>query len=203
MWRISVFILACSLTFACASASLEKRTNINKTPLPTTAPVNSSIAKATDKIANTALAAACQTVDTGDYVVLKNQTFAFDHEPYKGSCFVTAHNPEYDEPPMEAVMAIYKDGKKVFDFPAQFNGVTFGCWVDAVAFEDLNGDKLTDVIVVGKCSAKTAPYNENMVYINNGKTFTTREDANYKLAELKKAKDVADFVKVNKAMFFE
>lgn len=147
-------------------------------------------------------AAECQRVETGDNVVLKSQTFPFDFAPFQGSCFVTAHNPEYDEPPMESEFAIYKDGKKAFVFPGQFNGTTFGCWVDAVTFQDLNDDNLTDVIVVGKCSAKTAPYNENMVYVNTGKAFLTREDANYKLTEFKKAKDIADFVQKNQQLFF-
>ncbi len=148
-------------------------------------------------------AAECQRVETGDNVVLKSQTFPVDFAPFAGSCFVTAHNPEYDEPPMESEFAIYKDGKKIFVFPSQFNGTTFGCWVDAVSFQDLNGDNLTDVIVVGKCSAKTAPYNENMVYVNTGKAFITREDANYKLTEFKKAKDIADFVQKNQQLFFK
>lgn len=148
-------------------------------------------------------AAECQRVETGDNVVLKSQTFSFDFAPFAGSCFVTAHNPEYDEPPMESEFAIYKDGKKIFVFPSQFNGTTFGCWVDAVSFQDLNDDKLTDVIVVGKCSAKTAPYNENMVYVNTGKGFITRKDSNYKLAEFKKAKDIVDFVQKNQQLFFK
>jgi hypothetical protein len=100
-------------------------------------------------------------------------------------------------------MAIYKGSKKIFDFPGQFNGVTTGCWVEAVAFQDLNTDGLTDIIVVGKCSAKTAPYNENMVYVNTGRAFTTNETANYEVAEMKKAGDIADFVKRNQKLFFK
>ncbi|MGQ0541883.1 MAG: hypothetical protein ACT4O9_08545 [Blastocatellia bacterium] len=144
----------------------------------------------------------CQSVDTGDNVVLKKHTFAIDFEPFKASCFVTSHNPEFDDPPLESEFAVYKNGRKVFDFPSQFNGVTTGCWVEAVAFQDLNEDKLTDVIVVGKCSAKTAPYYENMVYVNTGKTFTTREDANYRVAEMKTIKAIVNFVKENLSMFF-
>ena len=147
--------------------------------------------------------AECIQVDTGDKQVLENQTFAFDFAPFDKSCFVTAYNPEYDDPPMEAEFAIYNGGKKVFDFPNQFNGVTFGCWVEAVAFEDLNADNLKDVVVVGKCSAKSAPYNENMVYVNTGKAFTTSEDANYKLSDFTKMKEIIDFVKENKQMYFK
>jgi len=66
----------------------------------------------------------------------------------------------------------------------------------------LNDDKKTDVIVVSKCQAKMGDYNENSVYINDGKGFTTREDANTQLGEIKTIKQVADFVKENKNMFF-
>ena len=145
----------------------------------------------------------CVNVNTGDKQLLENQTFPIDFAPFERSCFVTSYNPEYDEPPLEAEFAIYKDGKKVFDFPSQFNGVTFGCWVEAVAFEDLNGDNLKDIVVVGKCSAKTDDYNENMVYVNTGKAFTTNEDANYKISDFTKIKDIADYVKKNKQVFFK
>lgn len=145
----------------------------------------------------------CLSVDTGDNEIVKNQTFAIDFAPFTKSCFVTSHNPEYDDPPMEAEFSIYKNGEKVFDFPDQFNGVTFGCWVDGVAFEDLNDDNLKDVIVVGKCSAKTAPYNENMVYVNTGREFTINEDANYNLSDFKKIKEITDFVRKNKQIFFK
>ncbi|MCD9187670.1 MAG: hypothetical protein LUM44_14720 [Pyrinomonadaceae bacterium] len=145
----------------------------------------------------------CLSVDTGDNEIVKNQTFPIDFAPFTKSCFVTSHNPEYDDPPMEAEFSIYKNGERVFDFPGQFNGVTFGCWVDGVAFEDLNDDNLKDVIVVGKCSAKTAPYNENMVYVNTGRAFTTDEDANYKLSDFKKIKEITDFVRKNQQTFFK
>lgn len=145
----------------------------------------------------------CESVDTGDNALLKSQTFPITFEPFRNSCFVTSYNPEYDEPPMESEIAIYKDGRKVFDFPNQFNGVLTGCWIDAVSFQDLNADGLTDVIAVGKCSAKTAPYNENVLYVNTGKAFVTDENANYKLADFKRAADVADFVKRNQNLFFK
>ena len=60
----------------------------------------------------------------------------------------------------------------------------------------------TDVIVIGKCQAKMGDFNENMVYINDGKGFTTREDANTQLGDFKTVKQVVDFVKENRSMFF-
>lgn len=147
--------------------------------------------------------AECANVRAGDKAVLAKQTFPVDFEPFRRSCFVTAYNPEYDEPPLDSEFAIYTDGKEVFKFPNQFNGVTTGCWVEAAAFQDLNADNLTDVIIAGMCSAKSAPYSENMVYVNTGKAFVTDETANYKLQDFKRIKDIADYVKNNQSAFFK
>ncbi len=172
-------------------------------PTPTAPPAPAQTPEGTPEGAGGMSATlACQKVDPGEYDVYKKQTFAIDFEPFRYSCFVTSNNPEFDGPPMESQFAIYKNGKKVFDFPSQFNGVNFGCWIDAVSFQDLNDDKKTDVIVVSKCQAKMGDYNENTVYINDGKGFTTREDANTQLSEFKSIKQVVDFVKENRSMFF-
>ena len=202
--------LLIGLIFSFATASCqfgESQPNTKQTPVPspteraTVTPSPTIEATPEDSAGRTATAA-CLEINTGDNIVYKKQTFSIDFEPFKRSCFVTAHNPEYDNPPLESQFAIYKNGKLIFDFPSQFNGSTFGCWVDAVAFQDLNGDKLTDIIVIGKCEAKAGTYNENMVYINDGKGFTTREDANNQLGELTSTKAVAAFVEENRAMFF-
>lgn len=145
--------------------------------------------------------AACYEVKTGEKAVLKSQTFAIDFEPFKGSCFVTSHDPDFTDPPLESEIAIYKYGKKTFDFPNQFNGVSVGCWVNAVAFQDVNEDKLTDVVVVGECGTKGGSFHENVVYINDGKTFFTREDSNAKLGELKSIKDILKYIKDNPQAF--
>jgi hypothetical protein len=145
---------------------------------------------------------ACLETATGDDVVMQSQTFPIDFAPFARSCFVTTYNPEYDDPPMESRYSIYKNDKKVFDFPDQFNGATFGCWVDGVSFQDLNNDKLKDVIVVGKCSTKGGQYNENMVYINTGKAFVTRPDGNNRISDFTKIKEITDFVHDNQQIFF-
>ncbi len=145
----------------------------------------------------------CNEIDTGDFPIWKPQTFAIEFEPFAGSCFVTTHNPEYDDPPMESQIAIYRRDKKVLDLPGMFNGVTFGCWVDGVGFQDLNNDGRIDVIVVGKCQAKMGDYNENMVYANDGKTLTTNETANTWISEMKTVKEVAAYARENPEMFFK
>lgn len=144
----------------------------------------------------------CSNIDTGDKTLLKSQTFPIDFAPFRNSCFVTAHNPEYDDPPIDSEFSIYKDGEQVFMFPSQFNGVTFGCWVEAVSFEDLNNDNLTDIIVAGLCCAKSDSYSENMIYVNNGSGFNTNEEANYQLNDFKKIKDISNFAKQNQNIFF-
>jgi hypothetical protein len=210
--RTLKFILFISL-LAAASCNFAKDESVTKTsntpkPAPTATPRDEGKdpAGAGGKAAPEKAAVQsdeCFSVDTGDNVVYKKQTFAIDFVPFEGSCFVTEHNPEYDDPPLESQFGIYKDGKRVYEFPSQFNGTTFGCWVEAVSFQDLNADSRTDVIVVGKCSAKANPYNENMVYVNDGKGFTTNEDANTKLSEFATVKDIAGYVKENREMFFK
>lgn len=217
--KISVsLLLVCALLASCGgagqaneipaktnSSSSNQQANVNKTPanLDATdyAGANTHAEKTTTGSA--VARAACMTINVGPgRAVQKSQTFAIDFEPFKGSCFVSTYNPEYGDMHMESQYDIYSKGKKVFSFPSQFNGSTFGCWVDDVAFQDLNHDGLTDVIVAGKCAAKAGDYNENMVYMNTGKAFTTREDANEQLSELKTIKDVTDFVDDNKQIFF-
>ena len=155
-----------------------------------------------DTVSKTMEAADCFNVKVPGKELDKKQTFTFDYEPFKNACFVTAHDPEFDDPPLGSEFFIYRDGRQVFKFPKPFNGVTTGCWAEGVAFQDLNEDGLTDIIIAGMCSAKTAPYNENMIYVNRGNEFTTNEDANYTLVKFKKIKDIADFVKRNKEQFF-
>jgi hypothetical protein len=210
-----IVLLAALFAASCGTPATRTDNNPPKANGNTTAQTNSgpektnssddagAQAEAEKKTTGSAVAkAACMTVNVGKRAVQKSQTFAIDFQPFDGSCFVTTYNPEYGDSHMESEYAIYKSGKKVFDFPDQFNGSTFGCWVDAVAFQDLNRDGLTDAIVVGKCAAKAGDYNENMVYVNTGKAFTTREDGNNKLNDLKTIKEISDFVQDNQQIFF-
>lgn len=211
MRAIVILLLGVCLAGACSSPDRTNSSPANR-PGDSPAAANNSGASngsapasgsssAADEIAVTKKD--CEATDTGDNALLKSQTFPVTFEPFKNTCFVTSYNPEYDDPPLESEIAIYRGNKRVFDFPGQFNGVNTGCWVEAVAFQDLNGDRLTDIIVVGKCSAKTTPYHENVLYVNTGKAFVTNETANYELAELKKAGEIADFVKKKQQLFFK
>ena len=174
-----------------------------KTPMPAESPSEADGRSAESALGSAEARRACYETDTGDNVVLRSQTFAINFEPFTDSCFVTSHNPEFDDPPMESEIGIYKDGSRVYDFPSQFNGATFGCWVDAVAFQDLNDDASMDIIVIGKCSGKSATYNENMVYVNTGREFTTDAEANLKASDHETIATVSRFVRQNKRLFFK
>jgi hypothetical protein len=156
-----------------------------------------------DEAAKSAARTDCLNVKVAGKKIDEKQTFPFDHEPFRGACFVTAHDPAFDDPALNSEFYIFQGGKEVFRFPNQFNGVTTGCWAEAVAFQDLNDDGRTEVIVAGMCSAKSAPYSENMVYVNRGTEFTTSEEANYTLEKFKRIKDITDFVKRNQEQFFQ
>lgn len=153
-------------------------------------------------LGNEAARKLCQETPTGDTDILKSQTFAINFEPFLDSCFVTTHNPELDDPPIESEIAIYKDNKLVFDFPDQFLKRSTLCWVNAVGFEDLNADNLVDIIVAGKCQAKMGDYTENAVYANTGKAFTTSDAANADIYEMTTVKAIADHVRKNPGKFF-
>lgn len=143
----------------------------------------------------------CLEVDTGDKFLLKPQTFPIDFKPFENSCFVTAYDPEYEDPPLGSEISIYKDGKKVYEFDSRYNPDAATCWVEAVSFEDLTDDGLIDVIVAGKCGAKSGPIQGNEVFINTGKAFYSNIDANDKLEGFSKVKDIANFVRENKQLF--
>ncbi|MBK8811175.1 MAG: hypothetical protein IPN69_10660 [Acidobacteria bacterium] len=148
---------------------------------------------------------ACLTAKMDGKKLIASQTFVFDNEPFKGSCFVTFANREdmVDEKdvPRGSTFHIFKDGKKVFDFPDAFAG-TQACWVEAVGFEDLNDDKKTDVIIAGSCLSARDSYPQNAVYSNEGNGFTTRDESNELLNEFKTVKAIGDFVKKNAGKFF-
>jgi hypothetical protein len=187
-------ILTTALAVSCGSAPQNTRNASNATagagssPQPAGTPAAGS---------GRSESQSCYELDTGKKKVLRSQTFPIDFEPFKDTCFVTTHDPDFTDPPLESEIAIYGDGKRVFLFPDQFNGIQTGCWVRAVAFEDINGDRLTDVIVVGKCGAKTGEFNANTVYLNNGKSFFTRTDANINLDGLDSIKKIQEYIKEN------
>lgn len=145
----------------------------------------------------------CENVNVGDDMILKSQTFPIDFKPFEGSCFVTKHNPEYDDPPIGSEIAIYKNGEKVYKFDTRYHADAATCWIEAVAFQDLNNDELKDIVVVGKCGAKAGQIQGNEVFANNGKGFDTDVKGNDALEDFKTVKEISNFVKKNQKLFFK
>jgi hypothetical protein len=197
MTRISLFLCLAFLSIACGTSEPQQQT---PTPAAGSTPAEARGQKAPETPKETE-AEACYKVDTGDKAVLRSQTFAIDFEPFKGSCFVTSHDPEFKDPPLGSEYSIYRDGKRVFIFPNQFNGVQVGCWVAAVAFQDVNSDGRTDVIVVGRCGGKSGSFHENSVYVNDGRSFITREDINLRLADFRSLGEIIEHLKRNPQYF--
>ncbi len=157
-------------------------------------PVKSSIDKST-----------CLRAKMDGMRLIASQTFVFDHEPFPGSCFVTFGSIDdmVDETdvPRGSTFHIFKDGKKVFDFPDAFDGIQ-ACWVEGVGFEDLNGDGNIDVVIAGSCLAARDSYPQNAVFVNTGTKFTTDGDANASLGDFTTVKQITQYVEKNTKKFF-
>ncbi|HVF46840.1 MAG TPA: hypothetical protein VNA17_04675 [Pyrinomonadaceae bacterium] len=147
----------------------------------------------------------CGPVSMAGKVFVRKQSFAFDHEPFRGGCFVTFASKDdmVDERdvPRGSTFHIFKEAKKVYDFPDAFGGQT-ACWVEAVSFKDLNADGKTDVIMAGKCLGARDSYPANAVYANTGREFTTNDEANNKLESLRTSAQIEQYVKRNLNEFF-
>ncbi|MBX3300319.1 MAG: hypothetical protein KF736_12745 [Acidobacteria bacterium] len=148
----------------------------------------------------------CKGLSMPGKIAIPKQTFPFDNEPFKGSCFATFGSKEdmldAKDLPRGSTFHIFKDGKKVYDLPDAFDGMG-ACWVEAISFDDLNGDKLVDVIMAGSCLSARDSYPQNAVYVNTGKGFTTDSDANEKLQGMKTAKAIEDYVRKHTKEFFK
>jgi DNA-directed RNA polymerase subunit M/transcription elongation factor TFIIS len=212
--KINQFVILSTLllTFGCANSEISqpnKPENVQREKVVVTNTNNENVKKeevktekeVADKV-ETEKNVTCADVQKDGYKLDQKQTFAIDFKPFEKSCFVTFHDPQFTNPPLGSQYFIYKNGKEVYAFPDQFNGGNATCWVESVAFEDVNEDALEDVIVVGKCGAKAEAYNENMVYINSGKDFITNIEGNSELLDFSKVSQIKDFVKKNKPMFY-
>jgi hypothetical protein len=205
LFLILFFIFGCSFNKDQTKnvESEKKAENVSNSNLPPISNHNGGMENAspTPPKAESGDNSGCHNLKREDLIIDKKQTFAIDFKPFEKSCFVTFHDPEFDNPPLGSQFFIYKNGKEVFKFPEQFGEGNTTCWVDAVAFEDLNDDQLKDVIIVGKCGAKSGAYYENMVYLNNGEEFVTNADSNAETMDFSKIGQIRDFVKKNPKMF--
>lgn len=184
-----------------ATNAKPENANVSKVEPNATKPAENKAENVEPKKTETVSNADCYNLKKDDLMLDKKQTFAIEFKPFEKSCFVTFHDPEFDNPPLGSQFFIYKDGKEIFEFPEPFGGGNTTCWADAVGFEDINNDQLKDVIIVGKCGAKAQAFNENMVYLNNGKEFVTNAEANAETMDFSKISQIRDFVKKNPKMF--
>lgn len=200
-------VICFSTFFTACSASVEPAKNAPETSINSANTVNSTpspeVSANVNAEANSAAASSstCENVKRAGFALDKKQNFPLDFPPFEKSCFVVFHDPEFTNPALGAQYFIYRDGKEIFNFPEQFNGGNATCWVDAVAFEDINADQLKDIIVVGKCGEKSGSYNENMVYINTGKDFKVNKDANMEMMDFNKTSQIKDYVNQHQSDF--
>lgn len=204
------FLAVCCLAFSgCFSAS-EKPEKANAVNSETVNNSNSVIEKAGSAGENLPAqvetggknaAGDCGELKKAGFALDKKQTFPVDFPPFEKSCFAVFHDPDFTNPALGAQFFIYRDGAEIFAFPEQFNGGNATCWVDAVAFEDINKDALKDVLVAGKCGAKSGAYNENMAYINTGESFKVNKDANMEMMDFSKISQMKDFIEKNQESF--
>lgn len=207
--HLLIFIVCVSLAISCGSSTDNQPARDSQTNAPSAGTAAVATAGTPAGTGGMSDAQACYEVKVPkDRKVLKSQTFAIDFEPFKKSCFVTTHDAEFTDPPLNSEIAIFKDGKEI---PGLRSGApdeagsdrdgtglsTAGCWVEAVAFQDVNGDHLTDAIVVAKCGTKGGAYNENLVYINNGKVLFTRPNVNVRLNDFNTVKEILLFINEN------
>lgn len=193
-----VFFAACSNNPEAPPNSPQANFNdsaVKTEPTPETAATETA-AQNTPEISGS-----CNNLTRKGFALDKKQTFAIDFPPFEKSCFATFHDPEFTNPALGAQYFIYRDGRQAFNFPEQFNGGNATCWVDAVSFEDVNSDQLKDIIVVGKCGAKSEAYNENMVYINTGKDFKVNKDANMEMMDFSEITQIKDYVREHQEDF--
>lgn len=210
--KIKLFILFAIFSSAC---SLElKRTDSTASPSPnasnTVAQKTSETAKPDSTVTaqkNEAKSTAdsCPPVKQAGKRQIKSQTFPFNFKPFTNACFVTFASLEemLDEKdvPRGSTFHIYQNGESVLDLPDAFDGQT-ACWIEGVAFKDLNADGLTDIILAGSCLGAKSSYPSNAIYVNNGEDFTTNGEANQKLENFKKLSEIEAFAKKNQGLFF-
>ena len=210
--RIKIIFLALLLGFSvllssCASSSTthqDSTENVEKANVSNKVSTNSltsNNANNSAKPVSNTNDAACYNLHRKGMKLLKSQTFEIDFEPFKKSCFVTFYGEEFSNPPLGAQFFIYKNDKEIFNFPDQFNGGNVLCRVERVSFEDLIKDDLKDIIIIGKCGAKTDAYNENMVYINTGEDFTSNKDSNIELMDFTKLTEIKKYVEEHQSKF--
>jgi hypothetical protein len=203
---LSLFVASCSINF---DNKAEQNTNeSNKSVEKAEKPEKSDDEKKSEKPLfpddekekSSSTKTVCTNLKRDGMKLDKKQTFPVEFKPFENSCFATFHEHDFEDPPLGEKFYIYKDGKEVYEFPEQTEAATYT--IEGIAFEDLNDDNLTDVIVVGSIGLKFGTVYSSQVYANNGRDFDTNSDANMKLDDFTKISEIKNFVKKNQKLFF-
>lgn len=197
---IAIVSTGCSFQMGANGNTSNAVANSTNKPAETANVANNTPAKA-----ESAVKLNCTGFTMPGMTFIAKQSFPFDHNPYHGSCFVTFASKDdmldQKDVPRGSKFFIFRDGKKIFEFPDAFGGQS-ACWVEAVSFEDLNADGDVDVIVAGSCLGAKDSYPTNAIYRNIGRGFTTNDESNTKLEEFKTIKEIEAFAKKNLKDFF-
>lgn len=197
--------LACS--FNSGDNTSNKNPTVSNSPANTAKPAEPAKSATPDTPVKTAKDAVvnCKGLKLPGKIFIANQSFPFDFEPFKGSCFATFGSKEdmldANDVPRGSTFYIFENGESVYELPDAFGGQS-SCWVDAISFKDLNNDGLMDVIMAGSCLGARDSYPSNAVFANNGRGFTTNDDANGNLGNLKSAKAIEAYVTGHLNEFF-
>ena len=129
MLKATAILVFCTILFGACGSGSNNRT-ANSAPTATANNQNASAEKSGSGAGSTAgtnqaekkdspdqasANADCRKVKVAGKEVDEKQTFAFDYEPFKGACFVTLHDPEFDDPALGSEFFIFKDGGQVIN----------------------------------------------------------------------------------------
>lgn len=203
----AIFLTACAASEKISTSNNSNGANIGSTAAANKADISAATPNTTANTEKTPVQTAksdtkkCFGLKKEGKTQLDAQTFPVDFAPFDDACFVTFHDPEFTNPPLDSEFYIYRSGKEIYDFPDRFNGMENGCWLESVTFEDVNGDNLKDILIVGKCGAMKGAVQTNSVYLNTGKGFRTNLVANDKITEFEKTSEIRNYVRAHQAEF--
>lgn len=217
--NVVIFVLFFSLSFNACSIQATKNPNQTEKSVATNSSNLSNSAKTSgteiksagdseNETASNKMPAdksACLSAKIKGKKLIASQTFVFDYEPFPKSCFVTFASEsdmlDAKDLPRGSTFYIYRNNEMIYEFADAFDGQT-GCWVEAVGFEDLNGDGKIEVIIAGKCLGAKDSFQMNALYTNVRDDFQIAQDGNRTLDQFNSVKQISAYVKKNKGNFF-
>jgi len=167
--------------------------------------INKSTPRLHEPVSPDSELAQCRDVYLEGKTLIPQLTYQFDHSPFEKACFVTfgdtAEMMIKHGQPSGVTFHIFQNGQEVFEFPDVFDG-NKACWAEAVAFDDLNDDGRTDIIMKGRCQVVKKTYPANAVFANTGTSFKTNLHEDNKLEKLNSIEKIKAYVKKDPEPFF-